>query len=290
MAGGAPGFSDLTIGAFQAANNINATYVPQPPAGGNPYYQARFDGVQGYTNHADNTQTPFAAPQQGGAVTQNPNDTLLGRPPRGAGGVVEGLQRATATSRGCDCHCAGTSGQLCKACVSADAGQIHCDSDQHQQGWYPVRWRARGAQRMAFAVGEAGYGNHRQGNGMPGTMQNLHVYTPGDVAMVPQAAPDGRRRKNRGGKNHSVDEYVGMSSKLAEEWEDPAFSYNGGPPQAGTGGLMQDLQDPAVIQQPLVGPNDLVCRLTCVAIAYSHAPHIQTCDVICLASLCEGMQ
>lgn len=82
------------MAGLQAANNM--TYAPPPPGGGNPYYAARFDGVQGYTHLADNPDNTFmpqpAAPRPQQQQQQQPDHTLLGRPPRGAGGVAEGLQ------------------------------------------------------------------------------------------------------------------------------------------------------------------------------------------------------
>lgn len=275
----APFSEHTTIGAFQAANNANGTYVPPPPpATANPYYQARFDGVQGYTHLADNTRTPFAEPQQEGAAprAQPTNQELLGRPRRAAGGVLEGLHQGTGSSGGFTC--VGTSAEFCCACMSADSGEIQYASDKQQRAVQPVRLRARGARRIAAAVAEAGHGNQRQGHGMSGDARSPHVYTPGDVAMV--AAPQGRRRRNR-----SVEEYVAHSSKLADEWDDPAFSYNGGHPQAGgqqagTGGLRHDLQDPVNLQQqPLLGPYDLVCSLLHFCKLCTAVP---SCDIIYL--------
>lgn len=251
-----------TIGMFQAANNANGTYVPPTPATGNPYYQARFDGVQGYTHHPDNTQAPFVAPQQAGAGgAQIPDHALLGRPPRGAEGVAESRHTDSAAVWGC--HCAGTSSAqgVCDA-GGSDAGGMQWGSHVQQlQAVQAGGLRARGPQRQGFAVGEAGPGPRRLGN--PGDMQQQYVYTPGDVAMVPQAHGAGRRRKNI-----SVEDYVGASSRLADEWEDPAFSYGPGPqagtpqagtPQAGTGGIRHEFQESTALQRdPLLGPNDLV--------------------------------
>lgn len=144
------------------------------------------------------------------------------------------------------------------------------DTSDSSQAATALRLRSRGAQRLATAVAEAGHhGGHDGHPGANGHAQgppqhpNPYVYTPGDIAMVqqpqqqPQGQPPQRRRRNR-----SVEEYVEHSSRLADEWEDPAFSY-GGPqaptPQAGTGRLMHELSDPANMQQqPLLGPNDLV--------------------------------
>ena len=263
-------FSDHTaIGAFQAGNNANGMYVPPPPVTGNPYYQARFDGVQGYTHHAESPQPPLAVQQAAGSVL--PDNALLGRPPRGAGGVAEGLQSGAAAVGGC--HCTGAASQGFCGCGAAGPGGMQWGSNVQQQGAQTGATRARGSQRQAFAVGEAGYGARG--------MQGPPVYTPGDVAMVPQAHGGGRRRKNR-----SVEDYVGASSKLADEWDDPAFSYGGGPhagtPQAGTGGIRHELQDPAALQQqPLLGPSDLVRRITYTA--FPPAPKFDSCNVTGLA-------
>jgi hypothetical protein len=274
--------------AYQGAAN-NPTFVPPPVSGGNPYYQARFDGVQGYTHHADGDTLAPAPP--GGGMGQQPDQTLWGRPPRGAAFVMESLDRTSRNAR--RCCCTGTSEQLCRRCSFAYdcEPQIHYHFDQHQQGGQPHNFRARrkrtAVQRVAFAVGESGSGNHRRGPGPYNEVQpagqNAHVYRPvGDIAMVPQVPPAGRKRRHRG----SVEEYVGQSSLLADELDDPAFSYNGGP-NAGTAGIRYDVQDPSLLQhQSVMGPNDLVCSVQLVDTLQSQSLKVGDCQAHAVQRAC----
>jgi hypothetical protein len=279
-------YSDPNM-TIHAANNMTihaanhgTPYVPPPRGGGNPYYAVRrFDGVQGYAQFPESLQTTFVAPQhQQPLPAQAPDQTLLGRPPRAAGGVLESLQRSTGAQG--EFRSVGTPARWFAGCESLCDGEQHVCFGEHLHDVHLAssRLRARGGNRAASAVGESGYGhpgnhgghpgNHRRGHGgVPSNYQHGNVYTPGEVAMVPQAgqAPPPMRRK----RQQSVEDYVGQSSKLADEWDDPAF-HPGGPPQAGTGHLMHDMQDPSPMQQQsILGPNDLVCTLIATVALHS---------------------